>query len=392
MAWVRKTDSGKWAATVYTPAGRITESHKLKSVIEGWADDLETDIRRNEFIDPRRGEITVADWKDKCQGGRHMEKASRARDESHWRCHVKPYWGKRKVSSILKPDITAWVVHMNEKQKLGAATIQGSLGVLRGLLEQAVDARIIRTNPAVKVRTPRRTKHVDRVLHHDEEIRLLDRLTELFGERPDGRLFVEMLLGTGLRWEELAALPRELVDLRRGLVTVGPVMERDGTIRDYPKADASARTVPVDEHVWPRFREHVLTVPPGRTVFVSETGKNMHYANWLRRVWGRALTLEVPDEERRAAWQAAKDAQPVGEKRTGPMPKFVRRVTYLGDPQPTPHDCRHTFATRLGDEGVPSHELAAILGHASIVTVQRYLHAGDDRFDRARKALRRARA
>jgi hypothetical protein len=45
------------------------------------------------------------------------------------------------------------------------------------------------------------------------------------------------------------------------------------------------------------------------------------------------------------------------------MPRSERRAPYLADPQPTPHDCRHTYATRLADEGVPKHEIGALLGH-----------------------------
>lgn len=395
MAWVRKLPSGKWAATVRTPAGRITETHALKTVVQNWADDLERDVRHNDFIDPRKGDLTVGAWWEKCRGARHQEKASRQRDESHWRCHVEQAWSKRPLSSVMKPDVATWVTKLADAKRpggpVGAATIQGALGVLRALFEMAVDARIIRVNPAKGVKTPRRPQHVDRVILPEEEDLLLRRLEELFGDRPDGRLFVEVLLGTGLRFEEAAAFPRELVDLRKGRIVVRDVMERDGMIRGYPKATASNRSVPVARSVWPRLRAHVLTVPPGRAVFVAEEGGPLRYSNWLRRVWMKALWADEPDPEAVAAWEAAKAALPVGAKPRGPAPKLAKKVRYLEDPQPTPHDCRHTFATRLGDDGVAVHQLAAMLGHASITTAQRYLHAGDDRFDRALDALDRAR-
>jgi len=370
MAWIRRLPSGLWAATVRLPTGkRVTETSELKGAVERWAADLEADVRRGDWIDPRAGRVTVGEWWERTKGSRRLELASRKRDESHWRNHVAPYWASVPVGSILQPDVTAWVVKL-EEAKIGAATIQGSVGVLRALLDLAVSARLIRVNPARGVRMPRRAAHVDRVLAPFEDELLLSSLDRQFPGRPDARLFCELLLYCGLRWEEAAAVDREHVDMRRQLIHVGPVLERDGTIRPYPKSPAGVRDVPVEEEMWPRLRAHALTVKPGGLLFTAARGGVLHYSSWHRRVWQRAL-CEVTER--------------------GPRGVIVEQRQILDDPQPTPHDLRHTFGTRLGDAGLGVHEIMALMGHETLESAQRYLHAGEDRFDRARAAMRRAR-
>jgi integrase len=95
-----------------------------------------------------------------------------------------------------------------------------------------------------------------------------------------------------------------------------------------------------------------ITEPGEALVFTSPTGKPLRYPNWLRRVWAPGLAK-----------------------------------ARLADPQPTPHDLRHTYASWLADAGRPPHEIAAIMGHASLQSVQRYLHASEARFEGARDAL-----
>lgn len=373
MAWVRQLPSELWAATVYTPAGRITETRELKGAVKSWAEELEGTARRGEFIDPRLARHTVAEVWTKYAGARRVEKASRKRDDSHWKCWVEPRWGRVPVGDILKPDVQVWVNEL-EEDKVGGWTIIAALNVLKAALELAVDAGWIRANPARRVRPPVAPTHADRVIDADEEAALLARLDELFPGRRDARLFVETMFETGGRWEEVAAVRREAVNLRRGLIDYGPVMERDGTVREYPKGarsrhHAGFRPVPVGPEMLGRLKPVVLATPPGGLVFTASMGGPMLYPTWLRRVWNAALRAPVLDEKgKRIGWAALID-----------------------EPLPTPHDCRHSYGTRLADAGMNLHDRMALMGHEDVRSGQRYTHSGDARFDAARDALKRAR-
>jgi integrase len=375
MAWVRQLPSGLWAATVYSPAGRITESAELKSLITKWADDLEADIRRGTFHDPRLAKHPLAMVWARFEPSRRLEMASRKRDQSHWKVWVEPRWGKVPIGSILKPDVQTWINQL-EDDGVGGWTIIAALNVLKAALELAVDAGWMPHNPARRVKPPIPPAHVDRVLTGGEEAAVLARLDELFPGRRDARLFVETLLETGARWEEIAAVKREAVDLRRGLIALGPVMERDGTVRDYPKgartrAAAGFRDAPIGDDLLVRLRPVVLATAPGGLIFTAPAGGSMLYPTWLRRVWKRTLEVPVLDERGR--------------------PVKGRWTPLVDEPLPTPHDCRHTYGTRLADAGVEQHDRMALMGHRDQRSAQRYTHAGEARHDRARAALKAAR-
>jgi integrase len=358
MAWVRQLPSGLWAATVYTPAGRITETRELRGAVKAWAEQLETDSRTGQFIDPRLAKQSVGDAWRRFSPARRAEMASRKRDASHWKTWVEPRWGKTPVGSILKPDVQAWVNQL-EEDGVGGWTVIAALNVLKSALELAVDAGWVRANAARRVRPPVAPAHVDRVVEPEEETTLLARLDELFPGRRDARLFVETMFETGGRWEEVAAVRRDAVHLRTGLVEFGPVMERDGSVREYPKGARSRhhpgfRSVPIGQELLAALRPVVLATPAGGLVFTAPRGGSMLYPTWLRRVWREAVRV-------------------------------------VDEPWPTPHDCRHTYGTRLADAGIPEHDRMALMGHKDSRSAQRYTHSGDARFEAAREAMRRAR-
>lgn len=371
MAWIRQQPSGRWAATVRTP-DRITKTFRLKQQADEWAKAQESDVDRGDWLDPRHAKTTLTEVWEKYGSSRKLEKASRRRDASHWRVWVQPRWGDAPIGSVLKPDIQTWVNKL-EEDKVGGWTIIAALNVTKAVFELAVDAGLIRANPARRVKPPVPPQHEDRVLDADEELVLLKRLDELFPDRRDAGLFVEGLLETGARWEELAAVKREAVDLRRGLIHIGPVMERDGTIREYPKGarsrdSAGFRPVPIGEEYARRLKPFVEDTEKGELVYTASMGGPMLYPTWLRRVWNAALRVPILEDGKRIGWE--------------PL---------VAEPLPTPHDCRHGYGSKLADAGLELHDRMALMGHSDVRSSQRYTHSGEKRFDKAREALRRAR-
>lgn len=356
---VRRLPSGRWQATVWLPLQpgqqrrrRATKTFDLRSQAIAWRDELLADLRRGDVLNPRDGEVTVGElWERYGLTARRLEAASRDRDLSHWRTHTGPRWRDVPVGAITRPDVRRWIADM-ERAGTGAWTIHAAVRVLRAVLEAAVETRIIRTNPAAGVTLPPPPEHVDRVLEPGEDEQLLAALDAHVPGRADGRLLAELMLWCGLRWSEAAALDRDHVLMRDRLLMISAVVERSGRIRTYPKSGAGRRAVPVPDHLWPRLRERVMSVSPGGLLVTAPRGGVLLYPTWRSRVWEPAV-----------------------------------RAAGLAAPEPTAHDLRHTYGTRLARAGVPAHEIMALMGHSSLRSVQRYLHAGPGRFDQARSAM-----
>lgn len=386
MAWIRQLESGLWAATVYTPLGdRVTESNESKGVIAAWARNLETKKADGSFIDPRLGKIHVGEIWALYAADRKLEKASHKRDASHWKKWVEPTWGKTPVGPIRKPDVTSWVVRMERDDKAGGWTVTAALNVLRSMLEIAVDLGLIAFNATNKVKVSPPAAHEDRILEEWEDALLLDNLDERFPGVAEAGLFVETLLYTGLRYEELAALDRGHVLTRKKALSVGPVMEKDGAVRPYPKSPSAVREVAVDDELWPRLLEHTMRIEPGDLVFTAPGGGPLLYDNWLKRVWNKALIKRTPMADVEIEqWKAQRRA----EKKRPWRVNYFHEAPLFEVPQPTPHDCRHTFGTRLADSGMPEKDIAAVMGHSpKAQATKRYMHPREKRHDQTRKAM-----
>jgi integrase len=339
MAYYRKLTSGLWQATVRTPDGRRrTRTDLLKSVVRVWAEDAEAAMRRGEWADPKDGRITLAEWWEQWSQARVIEYATTKRDESHWRVHVEPRWGHVKIGSITAWDVEGWVAKM-KRDGVGGHALAQSVRLLRHMLSDAARHKMIPIDPTATVRIPAPARHVDRFLTQDEFWRLHEQMPT-----DRDKAVCVLMAYAGLRWAEAAGLEASAVDVERRQLLVATAIRRDGSVK-RPKSDSGQRLVPTTAEVV----EAVAPFLDGGQLFPG-----LDYSHWRARVF-------VP----------------------------ARDAACLHDPQPTPHDLRHSFGSWLAQNNVPAVDIQAFMGHASIRATERYLHAGDGRFARALVALHR---
>jgi integrase len=343
MAAIRRLPSGKWQASVRLPNGkRATKTDTSKQWIRGWAENLESDIRRGLWVDPTtqapdHQNLTVGQWREQWLATRVRGYNTAKREDNDWNIRVS-YWADHRMVEITRLDVQTWLAAMERAAETPHSRAQ-ALGHLRQILSAAVDHDRLTTDPTKGIKKPIIPKHVDRILTREEWARL-DSAT---GNDP----MVRLMLWCGLRWGEAAGLHGESIDLDHRRIYIVRVRLQTGDIKNVPKSPAGFRCVPVPVDAG---RTLAPIVRPG-PIFTSPKGGVLRYDNWRRRF---------------ARWVAA---------------------AKLPDPQLTGHDLRHSYATWLADAGVRIHDIASLIGHADTRSTNRYVHSSRARDARALDAL-----
>jgi integrase len=368
MPSFRKLPSGLWQAAVYLPNGsRTTRSDKLKKVVERWAYALEEDIERGQWRDPRDGRMTVGEWAKLWRASRIVEPETARGDAAQFRYRILPRWEKDPLNSIRRMDVQAWVKSMEADPNVGDAATVRSYNLFSKMLGDAVIEGRINETPCVKIRLPRRVPKMPSWFTRDQ----VDRIQAELQQGPAA--MVELMVFTALRWGEAAGCVGQAredgkgnpIDWVRGKVQIRGTMDQYGHWKEYPKTAKSRREIPVPPHVRVLLSPLLADREPYDWLFVASrrspgqtTKPAISGANW-RRVWYSAIkaaNVKIERENR---------ALPKGQ-RIPPIPDY------------DPHDCRHTAASWLVQEGVPLYDVQALLGHESFATTQRYAHLQPD--------------
>jgi integrase len=350
MALIRpyQTSNGapRYAVRYRKPDHKMTwkRGFATKREAQVFAEQVEVDKRRGEYVAPKLGRVTVAglatNWlarKQKASAPSHYRTL-----ETAWRVHVPPRWGAVAVADVDLLSVEDWITDMSDKS---ATVVLRAYGVLSGILADAVKGKRLPANPAKGVENlPRKTGKRHVYLSADDVARLADKSGE-------HRALVLVLAYCGLRWGEAVALRVRDVEFLRRRLSVHENAVQIGTRHEVgPTKGREARSVPVPTFVLDEVSRLCADKAPVDLLFGDG---------------GRYLVRPKSSN----GW-------------------FTRAVRAAGVQTITPHDLRHSCASLAVSAGVNVLALARMLGHKDpSVTLRVYADLFDTDLDAVAVAL-----
>lgn len=331
--FVRKRGT-MWYALWRDATGRQREKaiSTRKKDAEAYLDRINTQVADGTFRDIAK--ITFPDFAEQWlrdYAAVQVKPSTLSSYENTARNSLVPFFGNVPITAVTTADVQRYV---SERLKTGVkgSTVQRQLIVLKGMLKCAVEWDYLRTNPADKVKAPKRA-HVEMDFMTPDEIPVfLDAL------EPEWRPLFFTAVFTGMRLGELRALMWSDIDWNSSTIRVRRSVWH-GQFQE-PKTRNSVRTIGMSPRLSEVLKEHKLYAPwsADDLVFCTEAGKIIDDANLRHRVFEPAL------------------------ERAG-----LRKMRI--------HDLRHTFASLLINQHENLKYVQHQLGHASITTtVDRYGH------------------
>ncbi len=225
--------------------------------------------------------------------------------------------------------VISWVRSLSS-QRITGRSIGRKLSALRGLFQEALNQRLIESNPATNVRAPKAGKHLPNALSPDAMQRLLDSQIDPNDiEAIRDQAIYELLYSSGLRLAEALGL------------TISDVHGIPEELRILGKGNKE-RIVPVGK----KARDAL--------------------SQWMeqRSEWDRAQT----------------DRLFITKKGQSVSPRTIQRRLDLRakaaglDQHVHPHALRHSAATHLLESSGDLRAIQEFLGHQSLTTTQIYTH------------------
>ena len=221
-------------------------------------------------------------------------------------------------------------------------TLSRKIAAIRTFYRYLYRERILDTNPSDSVHAPKRNKSLPKFLSAQEIENILNNIKI---ETPAGfrnRTILELLYATGMRISELSSLNFGSLNLEENEITVMGKGAKERIVLVSSRAkDFLEKYIRNVRYMVPEDPCE-LTESEDAPVFINKTGYRLQ-----------------PQSVRAALNDIVKKIE---------LPKKV-----------TPHVFRHSFATKLLENGADLRVVQELLGHASISNTQIYTHVSTER-------------
>jgi integrase len=365
MAWAEKLPNGNWRGFWRDASGtrrsRTQDNSGRKFTHEAaanrYANEQEAKARRGERSPDGRG-LTWGEWCPRWLELRRVEPSTKRADAGRIEHHLMPRWGKVRLSRIEIDDIQAWVNDLDADPELSPSTVRRIHYLMSASMKAAVRSKHVTVNPChdVSLPTPPPVKH--RYLTWDEFF------TAAYFMRPPYWQAATLLVGTGMRFGELAGLHWDAVDLDTRMITVRETWDASAKrIKPYPKGKHS-RSVPIPAFAVDALLTRLPERPTEKCGLIHAKGSVCGSPLVLVSPTGLPLSYSTMAEQH---WQPALKLAGIGHARN--------------------HDLRHTYAAWLRQNGVDLEGVQKLLGHGSIITTQIYSDLGDTHHGKVLEAL-----
>lgn len=360
---IRKRKDGRWEGRVIighkedkTPIVKTFTSKTQKALLDKMhrAIDEYDGVDLSEESDMQLGEWCDRWFKDYAEATLRPTTAVGYR--SVIEMHIKPYLGDKQIRFIKTTDIQRFYQMLKTNGRkmpskkhgkgLADSNVRGIHSLLHEIMDAAVRARLIPSNPCNGTAVPKCNYPPKRILTEDE----LNRFMEAIQKEPIWYDFFYTEITTGLRRGEICGLQWDDLNFETGKLSVKRSIHA-----------VRGKNINVGETKTEKGKRDIL-LPPSTLHLLKEKSLNA-VSPWIfPSIFDQRLPV-APN----SAYQKLKD---------------ILKAANLPDIRF--HDLRHTFATHALVSGVDAKTLSGILGHTrASFTIDTYTHVTSDMHKKA---------
>lgn len=364
MAWSEKLPNGNyrgcWRDATGAKRSATTDDEGKKftqpKAAKNYAIYREGSVRADAPQRPKAGSLTWGHWCEEWLQIRRVEPSTARSDRGRLNAHLHPRWDNVRLTKITDMDVQAWVNQLADRDDLSPSTVQRIFHLFSASMKAAVRAKRLQINPCIGTAIPASPPAQEHYITEQQFWKIHSYMNPPYADA------LVILVFTGVRFGEMAGLHWSRVDLDRKQLQVAETWDSAAQrIKGYPKS-RKPRNLPLVQDVL----DVLMKLPP------DQGGCGLPHAAGSRCDSSLVLTsstglMPVDSSAMRREFNRAVAASGVGHTRI--------------------HDLRHSFGSWLVQKGVPLTVVQELMGHASLVTTQRYAHFGPGRFEQVIAAL-----